>query len=324
MDFIMNGQGHGSVASRLLAANMNPAALRTNTTLRHEEWQAMDKAVLQTAKDRLVGFNDLISRGLAYDLEGNGMASTVLTYEDVNDVPDAVLSMDGVTRGQNDGLNFSMNYLPLPITHKDCGFTARALAVSRNGGSPLDTTHIGLATKKVAEKVETVLFNGASSYTFGGGTLRGYTDFPSRVTGSLGTNWAATAATGSTILDDVINMLQDAQDKHHYGPFILYVPSNFSAKLEDDFKAASDRTIRERLMAIDAIADVKVADKLTASNVVLVEMSSDTVRAVVGMQPTVVQWETQGGMEIEMKVMAILVPQIRADQEGNCGVIHYS
>jgi hypothetical protein len=35
-----------------------------------------------------------------------------------------------------------------------------------------------------------------------------------------------------------------------------------------------------------------------------------------------VQWETVGGMRLNFKVMAIQVPQIREDFNGNCGICH--
>ncbi len=51
-------------------------------------------------------------------------------------------------------------------------------------------------------------------------------------------------------------------------------------------------------------------------------MTTDVVREVIGMDVTTVQWETKGGMQLNFKVMAILVPQIRADQNSNTGIVH--
>jgi hypothetical protein len=39
---------------------------------------------------------------------------------------------------------------------------------------------------------------------------------------------------------------------------------------------------------------------------------------------TVVQWDVDGGMEVNFKVMAIQVPQTRHDQAGHCGIVVYS
>jgi hypothetical protein len=55
---------------------------------------------------------------------------------------------------------------------------------------------------------------------------------------------------------------------------------------------------------------------------VLLEMTSETVRAVIGMEVQTVQWESLGGMMKHFKVMAIQVPQFRPDTAGNSGVAH--
>ena len=95
--------------------------------------------------------------------------------------------------------------------------------------------------------------------------------------------------------------------------------------LDDDYSTAkSDLTLRERLKKISDIQDVRTLDYLSTSDyvMVLVQMTSDVVRQVVGMDITTLQWESKGGMQINFKVIAILVPQIRADQNSNTGIVH--
>ena len=67
------------------------------------------------------------------------------------------------------------------------------------------------------------------------------------------------------------------------------------------------------------IEDVKPADKLADSNVLLVQMTKSNVDMVIGMQPTTVQWETQGGMMMMFKVMSIMVPRIKLDHGNRSG-----
>ena len=63
------GGNIGPVANRLLQAGMNVNTLRTNTTLRKDEWKEIDDTVVQISRQRLVGVGDLISRGLNYPLK---------------------------------------------------------------------------------------------------------------------------------------------------------------------------------------------------------------------------------------------------------------
>lgn len=323
LDFLTAQGAVGPVAKRLLANGMNTGALRTNDLLRKDEWKDLDQTVVQIARQRLVGVQDLVSRGLVYNIT-NGLGTTVLEYEDISDMEAAEINMDAITRGEQDRVEFSINYLPLPVVHKDFRINIRTLNASRKLGQPLDTTQAGVAARKVSEKIEDILFNGASAYTFGGGTIRGYTDFPSRNTVTLSENWDASGKTGTEILDDVRDMKQSSIDAKHYGPWVLYVPTAYETKLDDDFKSESDKTIRQRIREIDGIQDVKVADTLSANNVLLVEMQPETIRMVVGLQVQTVEWTTEGGFIENFKVMTIMVPQPRADQDGNSGIVHLS
>jgi uncharacterized linocin/CFP29 family protein len=346
-DFILNGVGQGLVGQKLMALGFNINALRpwrepnkshpdkpeldrfyinkngiavpiTNATLRKDEWKALDTAVLDVAQDRLVGVADLETRGLVRNIP-NGLGTTVDQYEDFSDIEPAAVSMDAVTRGQNDRVEIDINSLPLPITHKDFQINIRTLNASRTLGATLDTTMTEKSTRKVGDKLEDMLFNGLSTYTFGGGTIYGYTDFPSRNTVTL-TAWT----TGEIALADVISMKQASIDDKYFGPWMLYIPKNYETVMDNDFKSNSDKTTRQRIKEIEGIIDVKVSDKLADSNVVLVQMTSDVVRMVKGLGITVVEWQTEGGMIFHFKVMTIQVPQLRADQEGKTGIIHAS
>lgn len=324
VDVIHNGQGHGAVATRLLQTNMDVRALRTNDLLRHDEWKHYDEAVVAAFQKRLVGVTDLMGRGLSLNIP-NGMGTTVLQHEDVSDMNGADLSMDAVTRGNNDRVKFGIKYLPLPIIHKDFQINIRVLSASRNRGHVgLDTLQAQLAARKVAEKAEDMLFCGASTFAYGGGTIYGYMDYPYRESVTLSEQWDATACTGEDIKNMVKTMKQAAIDNRRYGPYMLYVPSGYETKLDDDYSTTSPNTItvRERLMKLDNIAGIRVADFLTAHNVLLVQMDVETVRMVQGLPVQTIEWRTEGGMVSHFKVMTILVPQMRSDQDNYCGIIH--
>ncbi len=322
MEGFYQGKVYGNVANRLLANDFNTNALRTNDTLRKDEWKFYDIAIIKEAQLRLNGVADLISRGLTFSVAG-GFGKTVLEYEDQSDINDASVSMDGLNSGPNDRPEYDLKFLPLPITHKDFFISARILQASRTTGQSLDTTWAELAARKVSEKLETYLFQGSGDYTFGGGTIFGYTDFPDRNTGSLTADWALSTTTGAEIITDVLAMKQTEIDDRFFGPYVLYIPTAYETKMDEDYKADGDQTIRERILAIANISDVRVSDFMPANNVVLVQMTQDVVRMVEGMPFTNVQWETQGSMMFHMKVMTINVPQIRADQAGRCGLANF-
>jgi len=349
-DFILNGHAVGNVAANLMQHDFNVNTLRpfigndgrsylsvigndgklssvpvanANATLRHEDWLSIDAAVRKAAKPRLKAVGDLVNAGLTYRVP-NGMGKTVLAYEKQSDINDASISMDGLREGENDRPEYEITNLPLPIIHKDFQFSARQLSTSRNSNTPLDTTMAELAARKVAEEAEKLLLGELDTYTYGGGTIYGYTNFPSRLTKTF-TSPTAGGWTASTFVDEILDARQQLRGAYHYGPYMLYVNSAWDAYLDDDFKAASDITLRERVMKIDGISGIKTLDYLSTDyDLVLLQMTPDVAREVIGMDMTTVQWETDGGMLIHFKVMTIMVPQMRDDINDNTGVLHGS
>jgi uncharacterized linocin/CFP29 family protein len=299
-----------------------PRAIPTNNaaTLRKDEWKQFDEAVVKAAELRLGAVQDLISRGLVYRIT-NGLGKMVLEYEDQSSMSDAEVNMDGVTRADGDRVVWDIKYLPLPIISKPFQITARVLAASRERGDALDTANAELAAFKVAEKAEDMLINGLSTYTFGGGTIYGLSDVTSANSVTLSVNWDASAKTAAGIVDDVISMKQSAINARHYGPYGLYIPTAYETVLDGDYDSTRGNTIRQRIEALDKIDFVKVNDKLAANTVVLVQLTVDTVRMVEGLPLQTVEWQTEGNMVFHYRVMTILVPQVRADQNSRSGVV---
>lgn len=315
--------GQGEVAELFADGTLNINQFRTNATLRKEEWIELDTAIIKIARDRLVGVADLIKAGLTVNLS-NGLGTTVFQWEDQSDMTAANINMEGITEGDRDRVIFDLKSIPLPIIHKDFYISKRVLAASRRLGQTLDVTQAELAAKLVAEMTESVLFNGASSLTFGGGTLRGYTDHGDRNTFSIPAAWDSSSTTGSDMLRDLIDMLDLAAADRMFGPYVLYVPTTYFTKMQEDFKTNSDRTILERLLAVAGISSIKAVDTLSANNVLLIQLTADVIKEIIGMQPTVLQWETQGGLRLHFKVMSIMVPRVASTQTGQSGIVHAS
>ncbi|MCD6361466.1 MAG: encapsulin [Armatimonadetes bacterium] len=295
-------------------------------TLRRDEWKQLDDAVLKVSEVRLSGVQDLIDNGLVYNL-GNAMGTTVLEWHDISNAMEAELTMDGVSRGRGDRPTYQTNYLPIPIIHVDYEINARVLEASRKLGNPLDTTAAERAARKVAEKLESMLFTD-TTYSWGTkddrsrNTIYSYLNHPDINTVTLTAQWDASGKTGEQILADVLKMKQASIDAKHYGPWMLYVPTGYETVLDEDYDSTTPgTTIRERILKIGGIKGVKVIDMLPAHHVLLVQITSDVVRLVRGMPIQNVEWQTEGKFVTKYKVMTIQVPQIRSDQEGNSGIV---
>ena len=297
------------------------------TTLRKEEWIMFDTVVLREARQRLRAWSDLAA---ANSFSGfDGMSKTILEHETMSDPGVAVVDMDGLAEGPNDERQLQLEGLPLPITHSDFYFSQRKLAVSRNMGLPLDTTQAEAAGRRVAETIEQTLIGTITGITYGVAAsysnsprVEGYTTHPDRLTKIDLTVPDGTNA--ATTLGEVLTMIQTLANQRFFGPFMLYHSTDWDEFMDDDYVAASPQnTLRERLRKIEAVTDVRRLDFLTSTfTLLLVQMTSDVARAVIGMDFTTVQWPTQGGMRQNFKVMTIQVPQIRSTFAGRSGIMH--
>ena len=296
-------------------------------TLRRDEWKALDDVVMNVARERLVGIADLEANNLTYNLN-NAMGTTVFEWHDVGDSMTADMTMDGVTRANGDRPTFQHNYLPIPIIHSDYEINARVLASSRGLGNPLDTYAAENAARRVAEKLEDMLFTNVT-YSYGEtdarsrNTIYSYVNFPDRNLVTLSLAWDNASKTGAQIIQDVVNMKQASINDYHYGPWKIYIPTAYETVLDKDYDATTPgTTIRERILKISGVTGITVVDRLTANNVLMVEMKSDTIRLIKGLAMTNLQAETEFGFVNKYKVLTIQVPMIRSDRNSRCGIVH--
>lgn len=329
------------------------------TSLRKEEWIELDRVVLRAARYRLRAWADLAA---ANSFGGfNGMSKMILEHETMSDPGFAFVDMDALSEGRADAPQFQLQGLPLPITHSDFWFSSRVLGISRNTGTPLDTTMGEAAGRRVAETIEKTTIGIQTGITYGGNSTQvggygrtssvyGYTNFTNRITtggyiptgnGRSGTGWVP-----ADTLKDVLAARDLLYHHKFYGPFMVYHSNDWDQYLDNDYILTggnvATQTLRERLRSIEGIQDVRRLDFLFSSTtdlssggpglenlaqgypftLLFVQMTPDVARAVNGMDITTVQWESVGGLRLNFKVMAIQVPQLRADFYGNAGICH--
>lgn len=307
---VVNAKGE-AVGTRLVT---NATAL-----LRYEEWMDIDRTVIEAGVQRMTAWNDLRERNLVHNLGSIGQ--TISLWETQADMTEANIAMSATTRGEKDTPAYGTSQVPVPIVFKEFSVELRRLEGSRIYGSGVDVTGASIAGRLVAERTERMLFLGAA-VNVQGSTIYGYLTHPNRNTVDLAEQWDNPATTGADILDDVQQMLSAARADRYYGPFMLYIPGTYEGRLDEDYRDNDDRTIRQRIMALSGIQDIKVGDFLPDDNVVMVQLTRDVVDAAIAQDIATVQWSLQGGMEEEFKVMAVWVPRVKADFDGRSGIVH--
>ncbi len=346
-NYFLNGAAYGNVAHTLLAHNFDPGGLRpyfgtderpyvtvnvqgkpetmlalnAPATLRRDEWKMMDDAVMRavyTTPMRMTA--DLRARGNIIRIPG-GMGKTIYEYQRMTDIGPATTSMDPIRESDADRPHLDLTGIPLPIIHKDFQFTARQLEVARQSGTPLDTSMATLSARKVMEEAEKFVV-GSQTFTFGQYSVYGYTNFPQRMTQSL---TAPTSANHATTIAEILAMKKKLTDKGFYGPFVLYVSTAWDLYLDEDYSATKgENTLRQRILQIEGIAAIRTSYWVTGNTMLMVQLTPDVAQLVVGMDVVTVQWPTNGGMLQNFKVMAIIVPLLRADINGSTGIVHGS
>jgi hypothetical protein len=124
-------------------------------------------------------------------------------------------------------------------------------------------------------------------------------------------------------------MLAKLRANKKYGPFRMYVNTDIGAVLDNDYvTAAPQNTIKERLLKLEGLQAIRTADLIpggtavtyVGAKVAIVQMTSDVIDMVVGQRPTVIPWTSLDGFTFHNLVMAILIPRVRSDYNGDSGI----
>ena len=291
--------------------------------LRHEEWQKLDDAIIEEKATKVTLQDWFITNGLTYTLD-NALGTTELGYEVVSDMHEASVDMEGIGVTENDTVSFDKRYMPTPLIYKDFTISSRKLASSRTKGESLATTQTRLSARKVREKVEDLCIEG--SFVFGSGTLQGLTTFDYRMTGGTGENkWTKTGKTGEQIYLDVEAMIDQAIAKEFTGPYVLFINRKYNQILNRDYSTAyKGLTIRERLLMIDGLDEIKVIDRFGDDITVLMQKTSDVGEVVLGIPLTVVQEDTNKGFLYNFRVLEMTIPRFFATKAGAAGIVHWT
>lgn len=311
--------------------------------LPYETWQRIDRAVLKASRDRLNAWNDLAAANTYGGFDG--MAVTALIRDTMTDPGSAKVDLDTLSDDFSDAPLLTPDIVPLPIIHAGASISQRRLAMSRNAGLPLDTTLIEACGRRCAETLEKMTlgvtdFSGlviGDDTTFANNGIYGFMTQTNRITKTDITTSGSFVP--GTFLDEVIAMIELARAQKFFGPFVLYYSTIWDQYLEHDYVIGTsaqgyttvDKTVRQRVEMLDKIQRIAGPDLLvdaTDETLLLVQMTSETVRAINGMEFTTVQWTKDGGAQTMLRVMGIKVPDLRSQYVGTstssrkCGIVH--
>lgn len=309
-------------------------SLRALSPLSDKAQVMVDKAVVEVGLERLQFVSDLLAEGLVYSLP-DPLSVTQLEWDTGSKAGTAIRSMSPSARGENQLVDRTHNRLPIYCTTDDFSVGIRTLKMSERVGQPLDTSMIKQATRRVNESIEDASINGATTMDgialqISGYTAPGLLNAPNANTAALSVDWTGTNTVGTTgpaMVNDVLGAIGTLQGDKKFGPYNIYVGTKAGAMMEGDFKVYSSDSIRQRIEAITVGGRnlrVRIADRMpnaaTGVQMAICQMTSDVVEIVNGQPPTVIPWTSLDGFTLYWLVLAIMVPRIRSDYDGNSGV----
>ena len=287
----------------------------------------IDRAVVEVGLQRLTFVADMLAAGLTFNLS-DPLSVTQLEWQSTNKVGAAQRTMSPSARGENKLPAILASRLPVYLTTDVFELDIRTLKMSQRIGMPLDTTLIEQCTRSVNEAIEDAAINGATTLdgqalAVAGYSAPGLVNAPNAEVETLTAAAWSTAPVGSTVFAQLMLMIGKLQTNKKFGPYRLYIPTAVGNALASDYNATNNAqglTIAQRLLQIEGLQAIRVADMMPATKVALVQMTSDVVDMVVGQPPTVIPWTSLDGMTIHNLIMAIMIPRFRSDYNGDSGV----
>jgi hypothetical protein len=224
-------------------------------------------------------------------------------------------------------MEFAQDSMPIPIIHKGFRLNVRTLMASRQNGMGLDVSTAQIATTKVVHTIEKLFLYGNFSAGAGAGRVYGMTTYPYRNVGLLSADWRT--ATSLQVFNDTNAMIEALEAKSQFGPYGMYVPRNYAPVMRRDYASitsggGSGYSIESRLMEIKQLKYIRTNVFLPDNHVVMVSLDSNTAEVLDGIQPRMIEWQSQGGMIYLFKVLAIILPRIKRDALDQTGIAHFT
>lgn len=299
-----------------------------------DDWIEIDRARQRVPRQNLRAWADLRNANTRGGF--NAWTKMTLEYSASTDAGEAVKDMDATAPGRDDTPTHLIRSVPLPVIHFDFSYPQRLLDVARAAGMPLDTEMFEQGERRFWEMVERTLIGTETGMTWGARTTGpfpqtgtstewGYTNFPYRVTKT-----DLTTPTGSNpeaVKTDVQEMIETMHTNGYNGPFVLYHSTQYSSVFADDYfrtgGTAANTTVRQRIMDLGDIADIRRLNYLTSGHqLILVDLGSGQFQAINGMEPRTVQWSERGGYVQKFMLLGIQVPLLRSPTSGISALIH--
>ena len=305
-----------------LAAN-SAGMIGNSLAIPIDAWRRIDARAQMLARSRLAVF----ARLAAASTKPVSVADLVNYYPQMSDSGEVTVTMDGRNSGKTDQAITKYVGTPLPILSTGVRLGWRQMEVIRKGGNMIDTTSIANAQRKVAEKLEDMALNGLPSVVVGSDTVYGLRTLPQRNTGNH-TFTLATTATGANWVTAFTQAINALQGDNNFGQITFFInQGDYTAAETKDYATNYTGTILQRLLAISKVKEIIPASNVPANEILgVADLETGEWGDVLSAMPMTTRAKTRLDPEDDyvFTAMAAMVPQLRADYNGQSPFVHLS
>lgn len=265
--------------------------LREDAPLSQDEWNAVDRVVIETASSRLVGRRFI-------DVQGPLGAGVQSVHQDTFVGGEAgAISMLG--EDEDHAVHAEARTLVhIPMIYKDFLIHWRDIETSRAFGSPLDISGAAGAASFVAEAEDDLILNGNEKLGF-----EGLVNAKWRSTRTL-SNWDEPGAAFRDAVDGTKTLI----DAGFYGPFAMVVSPGMFAKMQRVFDNTGVLEVNQVREIITG--GVLQSPVLNDDHVAIVSMGAQNLDIAIG-QDLVTAYLGPEGMNHPFRVLESLVLRIK-------------
>ena len=291
------------------------------TALPYDAYKFFDDVIVDEARRPLQVVADLEGAGLTRTIP-NAMSYSVIQHQKMTSYQKAVLSMSPLRQGERARPAIEPVLMPLPLFHFDFSFDIREIMQARRAGWDLDTTQAEEGARSMGEDLEDLVIGTLGTYSYGGGTIYGLTNHPSRITTTH-----TLPTTGGWVPNDGYNDLlahiKLMKDNNFNGPFGVYFSNDWWLHLNKDYSAAYPGfTLMRKVQDLPEVSWVRTIPRLSGHVILIVRLSRGTVQILNGLNLQILRWGTQGGMELNFKGMMMRLPRVMDNADGDAGILH--
>lgn len=305
------------VWNKLLIDNQDGDIINSEGTVRYEDHKRMLDTVLDKREYTPMVFDTLIARpGISQAVSIN---ETLIGYQNLNDF-EAHTSMEVSNRTSNQ-TDYDYKWTPLPIYHSDFHIPLR------QGFGYKQADSARLASKYVRLERERVLIEGDAGIKVNGYALEGLTNAAATLSlaGSL-SDWADPS--NSNVIykeaNGIIQAMFNNRAAQAPDSLLFVVANDIKTNLNLDYAdQKGDRTIRERILAIEEVGGLISSQFLPDGAVLVLEMTSEAIVIPKAMDITLMPWMRVDQMSPQkFTVAASSTLQVREDRAGRGGVAY--